>query len=103
MPTGRLGLGQLCSSDEKESNFEKVRSLVDEAARQGVDLLSLPECFAYMGARPGSSSQAAEPLSGPLMKQYMDLAARSGMWLALGEHRQTAASRPPPPDAERVP
>lgn len=88
---GRLGLGQLCSGDDKEENLRRCRALAAEAKRQRVDLLSLPECFAYMGARAGASADAAEPLSGPLMTRYRELAAEFRLWLSLGGFHESPA------------
>lgn len=83
-PCGRLGLAQMCSTDDKAANFVVVSHLCDEAKAKGVDFLSFPECFAYMGSGLGASQQNAEPLDGPLMQRYERLAAEKGLWLALG-------------------
>jgi predicted amidohydrolase len=79
-----LGIAQMTASDDKLENFRTVSRLVSEAARQRVDLLSLPECFLFIGARAGAARDAGESLDGPLVAQYCGLAKESGMWLSLG-------------------
>jgi deaminated glutathione amidase len=80
----RLGVAQMCAGEDKDLNFSTVSRLVAEAVRQHVDLLSLPECFAFIGARPGAARDVAEPLDGPLMARYRRLARENKLWLSLG-------------------
>lgn len=74
----------MCSRNDKDVNFEESARLVAEAARQGCQLVALPECFSFIGARPGEAQVAAEPLSGPIMAKYRALAKQHGLWLSLG-------------------
>lgn len=37
-----------------------------------------------MGARPGEAQAVAEPLDGPVMRRYLELARETGMWLSCG-------------------
>lgn len=45
-----------------------------EAASAGAKLLCFPESFSFIGAKDGDSLKIAEPLDGPIMKQYQSLA-----------------------------
>lgn len=93
-PRGRLGVAQMCSSHDKANNFLIASELCDEANAKGVDFLSFPECFAYMGNGLGASQENSEPLDGPLLGRYKTLAADKGIWLALGGfHEQGADDR----------
>jgi deaminated glutathione amidase len=50
----RVGVVQLCSTDDLAANLERARAGVSEAAERGARLVALPENFAYMrreGAR----------------------------------------------------
>ena len=47
---------------------------IQEAAEAGVKLLSLPECFAFIGSKEGETLKIAEPLTGPIIKRYQALA-----------------------------
>jgi predicted amidohydrolase len=47
-------------------------------------MLFLPECFSFLGASQQESLSNAQPLEGPLMRRYCDLAKRTGLWLSLG-------------------
>lgn len=81
---GRLGVAQMCSTDDKEYNFHQTKKLVSEAQGQQVELLSLPECFAFMGASGDCSKRAGENINGALMQRYLGLAREHCMWLSLG-------------------
>jgi deaminated glutathione amidase len=74
----------MSAGDDTDLNFATVSRLVAEAVRQHVDLLALPECFAFIGARPGAARDVAEPLDGPLMARYRRLARENKLWLSLG-------------------
>lgn len=80
----KVGLVQLCSRNDKDVNFAICERLVDEAARQGCQLVALPECFSFIGACAGEAQAAAEPLSGPTMTRYRSLAEKHSVWLSLG-------------------
>jgi predicted amidohydrolase len=45
-----------------------------EAASKGVNFLSLPECFSFIGSREGEALSIAEPLDGPILQKYKELA-----------------------------
>lgn len=81
----KIAVAQMRSVDDAEANLAQCRTLVKEAVKQGAALLSLPECFEYMGIPgKGDALKAAQPLSGPLLSQYRELAKAEGIWLSLG-------------------
>ncbi|CAI0442952.1 unnamed protein product, partial [Linum tenue] len=80
----RVAAAQMTSVNDLAANFATCSRLVKEAASAGAKLLCLPESFSYIGARDGDSVKVAEPLDGPIMKQYCSLARESGIWLSLG-------------------
>lgn len=55
-----------------------------EAASTGVKFLSLPECFSFMGSREGETLSIAEPLDGPILQRYQELARQGTQALILG-------------------
>ncbi|CAM9319752.1 unnamed protein product [Choristocarpus tenellus] len=81
---GRIGVVQMCSSEDVDSNYQCATRLCAMAAAQGVELLSFPECFAFMGLKAGASARMAESLNGPLLSRYRDLAVSHKLWLSLG-------------------
>ncbi|CAN1237647.1 Deaminated glutathione amidase, chloroplastic/cytosolic [Linum grandiflorum] len=80
----RVAAAQMTSINDLAANLATCSRLVKEAASAGAKLLCLPESFSYIGARDGDSVKVAEPLDGPIMKQYCSLARESGIWLSLG-------------------
>jgi len=88
----KIGLVQLCSGNDKDANFRACASLVAEAAAAGCQLVALPENFSFMGSRAGESQAAAEPLEGPTMQRYRDLAKKHCVWLSLGGFQEPPAS-----------
>jgi predicted amidohydrolase len=54
------------------------------AKEQGCALVCFPECFSFIGAKPGEAQAAAEDLSGPTVAKYKALAKEHGLWLSLG-------------------
>lgn len=59
-------------------------------------MLFLPECFSFIGASQPESLSKAEPLDGPAMARYRQLARDTGLWLSLGGFQETG------PDPEHL-
>jgi len=71
--------------------------VIQEAAEAGVRLLSLPECFSFIGAKQGESLIIAEPMTGPIMRRYQSLArhvplSRWGLHKCLVSHREVSCA-----------
>lgn len=56
-------------------------------------MLCLPECFAFIGASSGEGLKIAEPVTGPLISRYRELAKKHNIWLSLGGF-QEASDKP---------
>ncbi|MCO5585793.1 hypothetical protein L7F22_039729 [Adiantum nelumboides] len=69
---------------------------MQEAAAAGVKLLSLPECFSFIGSREGEALSIAEPLDGSILQRYEELARQSKIWLSLGGFQEKC------PDGSRL-
>lgn len=90
---------QMTSTNNVDVNFELCAQMIAEAQRQECIMACLPECFAFIGAAPGEcahpdpcrsplaigeAQSVAEPLTGPLMGRYRELAREHRIWLSLG-------------------
>lgn len=82
------------ATNDVEANFETCSTLARAAASQGCSILFLPECFAYIGIAGNDALAVMEPLDGPLMARYRQLAKDTGVWLSLGGFPETG------PDAD---
>ncbi|KAK9913343.1 hypothetical protein M0R45_037161 [Rubus argutus] len=80
----RVAAAQMTSINDLAANFATCSRLVKEAAAGGAKLICFPESFSFIGAKDGDSLKVAEPLEGPIMKQYCSLARETGIWLSLG-------------------
>ena len=80
----RAAVGQMTATDDVETNFATCARLAKEAADAGCAILMLPECFAFIGVAGTDALRVMEPLDGPLMGRYRQLARDCGIWLSLG-------------------
>jgi predicted amidohydrolase len=82
---------QLTSTAEMERNVAQARRLVQEAAREGAQVVALPEHFAYLGPedRPPPSAQSLE---GSLVAEFSGLARELQIFLLLGSFPELPAS-----------
>lgn len=80
---------QLNSTPEVERNLERARVLITEAAGRGAQLVALPEHFAYLGP-DDREPPSAQPLEGPLVTEFRDLARRLEIFLLLGSFPEVA-------------
>eukprot|EP00048_Salpingoeca_helianthica_P005638 m.89832 g.89832 ORF g.89832 m.89832 type:complete len:291 (-) comp13674_c4_seq1:28-900(-) len=94
----RIAVAQLCSTTDLEANFVKVAELVAKAARLGCAMLCLPENFDWIFPRTRAAEAAAlvEPITGPAIQKYSQLAATHNIWLSLGGFHEKA------PDATKI-
>ena len=90
----KAAVGQMRATNDLEANFETCSTLASAAASQGCSILFLPECFAYIGIAGNDALAVMEPLDGPLMARYRQLAKDTGVWLSLGGFPETG------PDAD---
>ena len=89
----RIAVGQMCASSDVEKNFEVVAALGSQAKDRGCAMLFLPECFAFIGVKGTDALAVMEPLDGPLLGRYRELAAKHRLWLSLGGFPETGPDR----------
>jgi predicted amidohydrolase len=88
----RAAAVQMCSSEDVPANLERASALVQEASRQGAELVGLPENFAYLGSDKDHKTSIAETLDapggaaadGPILERMRRLAIDTSVWLLLG-------------------
>lgn len=89
-----IAVCQMTAKSDKAVNFAVCESLVKKAASAGAKMVFLPEACDYMGENKQQTLELAEPLDGPLVSQYQDLAKTYQVWLSLGGiHEQTSEDR----------
>ncbi|MHB8067253.1 MAG: carbon-nitrogen hydrolase family protein [Desulfobaccales bacterium] len=74
---------QLNSTPDMDRNLARARALIQEAAGRGAQLIALPEHFAYLGPED-QTPPSAQPLDGPLVKEFRELARKLKIFLLLG-------------------
>ncbi len=81
----RLGIVQMVSSTEVDTNLERVEPLVEEVVAAGADVVFLPEnwaAFATTRAREIGERESGE--GAPVRSTLARLAAHHGVWIAAG-------------------
>ena len=78
-----LALAQTTSGDDFQKNLDIALDMVGDAADLGVDLLMFPEVFLFVGGRQGKLA-IAQPVDGPVVSRFRDLAQKHGLLLLLG-------------------
>lgn len=80
----RIAVGQMTATHDVEANFQTCARLVEMAKERGARLLSLPECFAFIGEKDTDVLDFMRPLDSELMHRYRALAKQNEIWLTLG-------------------
>ncbi len=76
---------QMVSGLQVEANLRRADALVQEAARLGAELVTLPEYFCLLGQRDTDKLAVQELAgSGPIQQFLADAAKRHGVWLVGG-------------------
>ena len=77
--TLRIAAIQMCSRQDRDENLDRARALLDEAVRQGAQLVTLPENFSFLD-REGDKLQIIEDLdTGPSVRMLQEFAAAQGV------------------------
>ncbi|XP_030385271.1 nitrilase and fragile histidine triad fusion protein NitFhit [Scaptodrosophila lebanonensis] len=79
-----VAVGQMRATSDKSQNMQQVKELVSRARAQEAKMLFLPECCDYVGESRPQTLELAEPLTGPTMSKYRELARSNKLWLSLG-------------------
>jgi predicted amidohydrolase len=83
----RVAVVQLSSQDDVAQNLAAVERWIAQAAATGVDLVTLPENFAFMGEE-AKKRELAERLDGafpgPILRMLVESAAKHGIWILGG-------------------
>lgn len=80
----KAAMVQMTSVNDTATNFATCSRYAHEARESGCSIVFFPENFSFMGSRPGEAQAVAEPLDGPVMRRYLNLARETGLWLSLG-------------------
>uniref|UniRef100_A0A1B6JCQ5 Nitrilase and fragile histidine triad fusion protein NitFhit n=1 Tax=Homalodisca liturata TaxID=320908 RepID=A0A1B6JCQ5_9HEMI len=75
---------QMTAKNNKDDNFQTSKKLIEEAASAGAKVVFLPEAFDFVGESKEETLKLAEPLDGPLLSKYKDIAKQCKVWLSLG-------------------
>ncbi|HEY8141120.1 MAG TPA: carbon-nitrogen hydrolase family protein [Kofleriaceae bacterium] len=97
----RVGAVQMCATEDVAANLARCAALTAEAAAEGAELVSLPECFAFIGRKMADKLPLAESLDGggPIVTAVREMARKSRVWLAAGGLPERAA---PAEEGKRV-
>lgn len=80
---------QLNCTNDKEKNYSVASSVIHQAAEVGAKFIFLPECFDFIGTTRQETLDAAEPIEGPTITKYRNLAKELKVWLSLGGFHQS--------------
>ncbi|KAK2583065.1 hypothetical protein KPH14_009098 [Odynerus spinipes] len=93
MTSKLVAVCQMRSINDKQKNLEVVSQLIDEAKQRNVDIAFLPEACDYMAENKKEVVELAEPLCGPTVTCYKEIAARNNIWLSLGGIHELADNK----------
>lgn len=79
----RVGIVQVCSTDDLSANLARAEAGVREAASRGATLVALPENFAFM-RREGSRYPCAQGPDGEIVRALSRWAREQQIWLVGG-------------------
>lgn len=94
---------QMVSSTRVDDNLATARRLIEQAARDGAELVVLPEYFCLMGRSDRDKLTIAEaPGGGPIQRMLADAARANGVWVIGGTLPLRCEDRGADADADGV-
>lgn len=82
----RIGIVQMASTENKRENLRKATSFINEAIRQGADLIVLPESFNYLPEKMAKEDymENAEAVNGPTINTMKEIAKTHNVIIIAG-------------------
>jgi len=87
-PKPVVAVVQMTSTPDKEETFAQLSALVNRAKSRGALMTFLPECADYVSESRDQAIALAEPLEGPTVSRYRELAKSLKMWLSVGGYHE---------------
>lgn len=69
-----IAVCQMTATNDKDRNFDVFKKLVVEAKKAKAKIAFFPEACDFVGSSKEETFHLAEPLDGPLVKKYKELA-----------------------------
>ncbi len=85
---------QMNASANKGENLRRAGSYIEQAARRGAALVTLPEVFFWRG-QPEAETAAAEPIPGPTTERICSLARQFAVYIVAGSILEHNAGQRP--------
>ena len=79
----KVSLAQLTSSQDVDENLAKCRKLAHRAFERDADWVMFPENAPFLGP-DDAKAEVAEPLDGPMVEHFREIATDGGVWVTLG-------------------
>uniref|UniRef100_A0A2M4BLN9 Nitrilase and fragile histidine triad fusion protein NitFhit n=2 Tax=Anopheles marajoara TaxID=58244 RepID=A0A2M4BLN9_9DIPT len=101
--TPLIAVAQMKSTNDKEHNLDQVRTITERGKAKDAQFIFFPECCDFVGTHREETMRLSEPLTGPLVQQYKQLAREHNVWLSFGGiHETITDSSGPEKDVQRI-
>jgi len=80
---------QMTATSDEAANWQQIETLVGRAARRGATFVATPEAANYLGPHR-EKVKKAEPLDGPTVTRFAELARSHGITLLLGSYNEAS-------------
>ncbi|XP_027198686.2 ntrilase and fragile histidine triad fusion protein NitFhit [Dermatophagoides pteronyssinus] len=80
----KIAVIQLTSKQNKDENYQIAEKLIKSARDDGARMAFLPECFDMICPSKKLTMENGEPINGPTVQRYQNLAKNLNIWLSLG-------------------
>ena len=87
-PKPVVAVVQMTSTPDKDETFAQLSALVNRAKSRGALMTFVPECADYVSETRDQAVALAEPLEGPTVSRYRELARTLKMWLSIGGYHE---------------
>ncbi|XP_076686326.1 ntrilase and fragile histidine triad fusion protein NitFhit [Andrena cerasifolii] len=79
-----IAVCQMTSTNDKEKNLQTVSELAAKAKSRSACIAFLPEACDYLADNKKDTIAMAQPLNGPIVASYKEIARANTIWLSLG-------------------
>ncbi|XP_044728218.1 nitrilase and fragile histidine triad fusion protein NitFhit [Chrysoperla carnea] len=90
----KVAVGQMTATSDLNHNLKQVKCIIEKATKENAQIVFLPEACDYIAENKEQAIKLAEPLSGPRVTEYKNLAKSNNVWISFGGiHELTANNK----------
>ncbi|KAL1509808.1 hypothetical protein ABEB36_004489 [Hypothenemus hampei] len=90
----QISVIQFTATNNKVENLKIIKELVEKSKAKSAQMVFLPEACDFISKNKQELVELSEPIDGPLMTSYKELAVKHDLWISVGGFHEKSSEGP---------